>query len=123
MNKWATIAGVILIAGFCALGFVELMKSHIPYYTQVSKVRASEGKELQFMGSIVTDAVRYDSENNILRFQLRDPKGEKLDVVYEGVKPANFDTAPRAVVVGKYEGSLFAAKQLLTSCPSRYQGK
>jgi cytochrome c-type biogenesis protein CcmE len=123
MSKWATVAGVVLIAAFCALGFAELMQSHIPYVTKVEDVKAAGDKSIQFMGAIVGDTIKYDRAAHVLEFQLRDPGGARLAVRYEGVKPANFDSAPKAVVIGKYYGSGFEAQQVLTSCPSKYQGK
>ncbi len=123
MNKWATIAGIVLIAGFCALGVMELMQSHIPYVTTVPQVQSAQGKAIQFMGAIVQDSIKSDTATAQLRFQLRDASGRKLPVRYDGVKPANFDSAERAVVVGKYASQVFVAEQVLTSCPSKYKGK
>lgn len=123
MNKWATVAGVVLIAAFCVLGLVELMQSQIPYVTKVADVRAASGKQMQFMGAIVHESVKFDSERKTLAFHLSDSSGARLPVRYEGVKPANFDSAPRAVVVGQLAGAEFAAKQVMTSCPSKYKGK
>lgn len=123
MNKWATIAGVVLIAGFCALGFVELSRSHMPYVSSVSEVKAADGRQLQFAGTILHDTAKYDPATSELVVQLSDEKQDRLLVRYEGVKPANFDTAPKAVVTGTYYGKEFVAKRFLTSCPSKYQGK
>jgi cytochrome c-type biogenesis protein CcmE len=123
MNKWATIAGVVLIAGFCVLGFVELMQAQIPYVTKVADVKAASRKQLQFMGEIVQESIKFDSAQNMLDFHLRDPSGARLPVRYHGVKPANFDSAPRAVVVGEFVSPDFIAKQVMTSCPSKYKGK
>lgn len=123
MTKWATIAGVVLVAAFGVLGFVELMQSQIPYVTSVSDVKAAPGKTMQFMGAIEHNSVKFDAQDNMLAFDLRDEAGQKLSVSYHGVKPANFDSAPRAVVTGEFADSAFVAKQLMTSCPSKYQGK
>lgn len=92
-----------------------------PYMTRVSEVRASNGKPVQFIGKILSGKVRYSDSNGSLLFTLADDKGDKLKVSYKGVKPANFDTSPKALVRGKFTGGEFIADQVLIKCPSRYR--
>jgi len=44
-------------------------------------------------------------------------------VVFEGAKPNNFELADKIVVKGKFDGDHFHASQILTKCPSKYEGK
>jgi len=123
MNKWMYVLGAVLIAGFAALGVVEMIKSQTPYATTVADARAVGDKPLQFMGAIVSGKTRYDDKADELLFCLRDDKGETISVRYKGVKPANFDNADRAVVRGSYSGGEIVADQVLLKCPSKYKGK
>ncbi len=123
MNKWMYILGVVLIAGFAVLGATELMKAQTPYVTTVAEVRAVKDKPVQFIGRISHSSTRTDEKTDELMFQLVDDKGETIVVRYKGVKPANFDTADKAVVRGTYYGRDLVADQVLLKCPSKYQGK
>jgi cytochrome c-type biogenesis protein CcmE len=67
------------------------------------------------------DEGRYDMQKNLFVFHIKDENGVSVKVVYDGVKPGNFDQASHVVCVGKYENGAFHAKQLLVKCPSKYQ--
>lgn len=123
MNKWMYILGVLLIAGFAVLGATELIKAQTPYVTTVSEVRGMKDKPLQFIGTIFHASTKTDTKSDELTFRLIDEKGESIQVRYKGIKPANFDTADKAVVRGTYYGSDLVADQVLLKCPSKYQGK
>jgi cytochrome c-type biogenesis protein CcmE len=43
--------------------------------------------------------------------------------VIDGGKPNNFDIATSIVVKGKYSGDYLHATEILTKCPSKYEGK
>jgi cytochrome c-type biogenesis protein CcmE len=45
-----------------------------------------------------------------------------MQVVYDGVKPGNFEEAVQIVAIGRYQDDAFHAEQLLVKCPSKYQG-
>ena len=45
-----------------------------------------------------------------------------MPVMYEGVKPGNFEEATEIVAIGSYRDGAFHAEQLLVKCPSKYQG-
>ena len=45
-----------------------------------------------------------------------------MTVLYEGVKPGNFEEATQIVAIGSYSDGAFHANQLLVKCPSKYQG-
>jgi cytochrome c-type biogenesis protein CcmE len=56
-------------------------------------------------------------------FFLKDDSGEILRVVLDGAKPNNFDLATSVVIKGKYVDNYFHATEVLTKCPSKYEGK
>jgi cytochrome c-type biogenesis protein CcmE len=52
-----------------------------------------------------------------------DEKGNTSKVVCNGAKPNNFDIAPMVVIKGQFDGDRFHAKEILTKCPSKYEGQ
>lgn len=46
-----------------------------------------------------------------------------MRVVYKGTKPNNFEIATNVVVTGKFENGYFHATDVLTKCPSKYEGQ
>jgi len=56
-------------------------------------------------------------------FYLRDNRYEIAKVILNGGRPNNFDLAASVVVKGKYSGDYFHATEILTKCPSKYEGQ
>ena len=46
-----------------------------------------------------------------------------MKVVLDGAKPNNFEMAENVVAKGKVMDNYFHAKEVLTKCPSKYEGK
>jgi cytochrome c-type biogenesis protein CcmE len=65
----------------------------------------------------------YDTENNTFIFTMADQEGNTTKVICNGSKPNNFDVAPMLVVKGQFKGEDFHASELLTKCPSKYEGE
>ena len=123
MNKLIYVLGALLIAGFAALGMMEMINARTPYVTTVAEARSIKDRPLQFMGTILRGKTRYDEQADELVFQLSDARGETIRVRYKGIKPANFDNSERAVVRGACHANEIIADQVLVKCPSKYQGK
>ena len=64
-----------------------------------------------------------DKKNKTFSFYMVDVKGSEMKVVYDGTIPNNFETATSVVVTGKYQDGYFHAKDILTKCPSKYEGQ
>ena len=113
--------GLIAAIAFVAIGIMTLDSSKIEYGTlQTAK---STGKKMQVKGSWNKELpANYDSKNNVFTFSMKDEKGELVNVVFNGARPNNFDIAESIVVKGKYEGGTFVASDILTKCPSKYEG-
>ena len=122
------IIGAVIIVVFLAWGASSFMKTTIQY---VSIDEASQAhRTVQVMGKIDFAAVRYDQPKSRLEFAIYDPdaadmtQAKRLDVVYYGVVPGNFDQATSVVVKGKPgDDGEFVADQMLVKCPSKYQGE
>jgi cytochrome c-type biogenesis protein CcmE len=122
MNRWPYILGALIILGFGYMGVTEMMASRMPYMTKAAEVRATNGRAVQVIGTILHKDAHYDDAKGTLVFFLADDRGDALKVSYKGIKPANFDTSPKAVARGKYIDGVLVADQLLLKCPSRYRG-
>jgi cytochrome c-type biogenesis protein CcmE len=123
MNKWIYVLGVVLIAGFAALGMMQMIKTQTPYVTLVSEARAIKDRPIRFEGSIVRGKTRYEEIADQLVFQLRDTRGDTIQVRYKGVKPADFDKADRAVVRGNCYSDEIVADQIILERPSERGGR
>jgi cytochrome c-type biogenesis protein CcmE len=116
--KYVIGIGIILI--FIVFGALSFRKNLTPY-VGFNEAKSSNSS-VQIIGEVLPEETKYDLENQKFLFSLKDSKGEKMNIVFNGVKPANFEQATSIVVIGKYEGGLFLADQVLVKCPSKYQG-
>jgi len=79
--------------------------------------------KVQVAGQLVQGSSEFVEASSQLRFGLvEESTGAKMSVVYEGMKPGNFEEATQIVAIGTYRDGQFAADQLLVKCPSKYQG-
>lgn len=116
------IIGLLIAAVFLVLAILSFDESRVEY-SDISKAQES-GKTVQIIGKRLEDKKwGFDAQANLLTFSIEDEKGQITDVVYEGAPPNNFDIAPSLVIKGKFEDKKFVASQILTKCPSKYQGQ
>lgn len=122
MKKRYIIGGVIA-AAFVMLALFSFNSSSIEY-ASFDKAQQT-GKKVQVMGSWKKDIPYvYKPENNTFSFIMKDENGKEMKVVYDGSVPNNFDISPNVVVTGKYTASNeFKASEILTKCPSKYEGQ
>ncbi len=114
------IVGGVLVAAFLAYGATSFRSYLTPYVSFDEAARSS--RTVQVAGSLVPGSPQYLEQEQLLRFGLADDGGQKLTVLYKGVRPANFEDATQVVAVGAYRNGAFHAEQLLVKCPSKYQG-
>jgi cytochrome c-type biogenesis protein CcmE len=121
MNIKVAIGGSIIVLGLI-LGVVNFFDANVEYgdFALAKKTQ----KKIQVKGEWVKDRESYfDSENIQYTFYLKDDSGEILKIVLDGAKPNNFELANSVVVKGKYVNNYFHATDVLTKCPSKYEGK
>lgn len=111
------IFGGLIIVGFIVWAGVSFNKTLTPYVTiekakEMASVVQVKGKRL--------DNGTFDVSNNVFVFTMADEAGEKIEVIYDGTKPGNFEQATEIVCVGTYTDGKFHAKELLVKCPSKY---
>lgn len=125
MKNRKLIVGVIVLAGFIYMGLNAFQESLTPYVS-FAEARASEGRHVQVTGGLREDRLSWYSEDEHRAFHfymIEEETGDTLEVAFEGVKPATFEEATVIVSVGSFDGSLFQASQVLTKCPSKYEGQ
>ncbi len=111
---------------FFIWGTGAFLKTTVQYVT-IEDARHSR-QTVQVMGRIDFDRVTYDVENSRLKFGIYDAEAAdpasapRLDVIYTGVVPGNFEQATTVVLKGRSRDSIFIAEQMLVKCPSKYQG-
>ena len=120
--KTKYIIGLVAAIVFIALAIYSFDSSKIEYASFPEAIE--KGKVVQVIGSWDQSMGQsYDSENNTFTFNMIDEQGNKATVISRGSKPNNFDVAPMVVIKGKYEGDAFYASEILTKCPSKYEGQ
>ena len=118
-----TAVGVALLVAFAGFAFTTFRSTLTPYVSFSEARRAA--RVVQVAGALEKGSARFDDATSRLHFALKDEaSGTTLPVVYEGLRPANFEDAISIVAIGRYDthaGELHADK-LLVKCPSKYQG-
>lgn len=110
-----------IIVGLAAIWLFSSLDESLTPYVSFQEAMA-RGHRVQVIGSVIRDAVSYDSDGLRLLFGLEDESGERLEIIYAGSMPANFDQAEKVVCIGIYRDGAFHADELLLKCPSKYQG-
>jgi len=125
MRRTRLIIGIALVGAFVYLGLGAFSETLTPYVS-FSEARASSGKSVQVTGDLTPDRRSWYSGDEARAFHflmVEKDTGDSLHVVYEGVKPSTFDEATGIVAVGSWNGATFEARQVLTKCPSKYEGQ
>jgi cytochrome c-type biogenesis protein CcmE len=120
MKKRYLIGGAIVVV-FLIIGGLSFLNSSVEYAT-LSKAEES-GKKVQVTGKWVQEmSTHFDTEKNTFTFYMRDEENRVAKVEFAGAKPNNFDIATSVVAKGRYEDGVFRASEVLTKCPSKYEG-
>ncbi len=121
-KKLKIIVGLVIIIVFLVVGFYSFMDSKIEYVDFNNAQITS--KTVQVKGDWVKDKEsKFDPNTNTFSFYMKDENNNEMQVVLEGAKPNNFDVADAIVAKGKVENGYFHAKEVLTKCPSKYEGQ
>ena len=111
---------IVLFLGFMVYLFTQ---SNIKYENDFEKVK-SQDKIVKATGSWVKEkSYEIDRQNRIFSFYMTDTQGHEMRVVFNGTMPNNFESAKSVVVTGEYKNGCFQASNILTKCPSKYEGQ
>ena len=64
----------------------------------------------------------FDADRVKFSFYMKDDANRVAKVVLDGAKPNNFELATSVVAKGKFVNGEFHASEVLTKCPSKYEG-
>lgn len=118
MNLKIVLAAGLLVAAV-AIGLTSFKQTMTPYIG-FAEAKSASG-QVQVNGMLADKNYVMKPQDQFLRFNLKDSKGEIMPVEYHGVIPGNFDQAVSVVAIGQFEHDHFEATQLLVKCPSKYQ--
>ena len=98
----------------------DLMTPYVP----VDSAKKDAGKLVQIIGKIDPAKPDRHTEKEFF-FSIIDDKSSKIDIVYKGVKPLNFERADQIVCIGRFNSkdNIFVAEKLLVKCPSKYENQ
>lgn len=119
-NKYLFGGGIIVI--FLALMVYLFTQTNIQYESNFSSIK-NKNKTFKATGSWVREKeYEIDKAHKTFSFYMKDANGDEMKVVYAGTMPNNFESATSVVVTGKYMDGTFHATDVLTKCPSKYEG-
>jgi cytochrome c-type biogenesis protein CcmE len=120
MKPKIIIGGIVVVAGI-VLGALNFLDSNVEYADFATAEKTH--KKVQVKGEWVKDApTNFDANAVKFSFYMKDDANKVTKVVLDGAKPNNFEIATSVVAKGKYVNGEFHATELLTKCPSKYEG-
>ena len=120
MNK-RYLVGIVIIVVFIVVGFYAFVDTKVEYsnFTHAAETH----KKCQVKGSWVKEKEsRFDASTNKFTFYMKDENNTEMKVVLDGAEPNNFKMAESVVAKGKIQDGNFHATEVLTKCPSKYEG-
>ncbi len=119
--KVKIIVAAMVIVAFLVFGAVSFMDSNVEY-TDFAKAEKTS-KKVQVKGAWVKEKeTQFDAKAGQFTFYMIDDNNREVKVVLDGAKPNNFELATSVVAKGRYRDGYFHANELLTKCPSKYEG-
>lgn len=127
LDRRRFLVGGALIAVFLGYLVFYFTRATAMYYFELEEFlprrEALAGETLRLKGWVGTVTVD-DPRTNELRFELaRQDGSDPVPVAYRGIKPDMFAAGREVVVEGTYDGGTLAARQVMTSCPSKYEAQ
>ena len=114
---------IVLLVGFIAYAGFNLSENVTPYVS-IAEARAS-ANSVQVKG-LLDKNFQPIQRGDKFNFSLQDEQtGETMPVIFDGIKPDQFDEAYHIVAIGKFQSAdnSFHAKKLLIKCPSKYESQ
>jgi cytochrome c-type biogenesis protein CcmE len=120
MKAKIIIGGIVVVIGII-LGAMNFLESNVEYADFASAERTR--KKVQVKGEWVKEQPSsFDADRVKFSFYMKDDADRVARVVLDGAKPNNFELATSVVAKGKFVNGEFHASEVLTKCPSKYEG-
>ena len=128
LNQRRFIVGAVLIAAAVSYLVYAGIKTTSIYYFEMDEFvahrSAHAGEDLRVKGWVRSGSVQWNASTNALAFELARKDGtEPVPVAYNGILPDMFAEGREVVVEGRYDAPGLRAKQIMTSCPSKYEAQ
>ena len=126
LNRRRFVVGAVLIAAAVSYLVYAGIRTTSMYYFELGEFLdrrdALAGETLRVKGWVRHGSVDRNVGTNELRFELaRQDDTSGIPVSYRGIMPDMFSEGREVVVEGRYDGRALAARQIMTSCPSKYE--
>ena len=126
LNRRRFIVGAALIAAAVSYLVYAGIRTTSMYYFELGEFVARRdglvGETLRVKGWVKQGSVRWDAHTNELGFELATKDGgSPVPVAYRGIRPDMFSEGREVVVEGRYQQGGLTARQIMTSCPSKYE--
>lgn len=115
------IVGIVVIAVAIGVIFTSLQSN--ASYADFSEAIANPDTEYHVVGKLDKSApVEYDPKINAdqCSFMMIDNKGLEKKVILHKSVPQDFQKSEQIVLIGKMQGDVFYANDILMKCPSKY---
>jgi cytochrome c-type biogenesis protein CcmE len=126
LNRRRFIVGAALIAAAVSYLVYAGIRTTSMYYLELGEFVARRdglsGEMLRVKGWVRHGSIDRTVSTNELRFELAgqdDTNG--VPVSYRGIMPDMFAEGREVVVEGRFDGHGLTARQIMTSCPSKYE--
>jgi cytochrome c-type biogenesis protein CcmE len=119
--KPKVVVGLAVIVVGIVLGSVSFLESNVEYVDFATAEKSH--KKVQVKGEWIKEQdSHFDAEKAQFVFYMKDDNNRVEKVVLEGAKPNNFELATSIVAKGTFKDGYFHATDVLTKCPSKYEG-
>jgi cytochrome c-type biogenesis protein CcmE len=111
---------VVLLALIIVFGVGIFMTARTAFSSYVTFAEAElGGRPAQVKGVAVSGSLQ-TADAASFTFAVTDKAGKTLTVSHRGNVPPNLFTAEYIVVSGRFDGGVFAARNILVKCPTRF---
>jgi len=126
LNRRRFVVGAVLIAAAVSYLVYAGIRTTSMYYFELPEFLARRdglsGETLRVKGWVRHGSIDRNVGTNELRFELaRQDDTSGIPVSYRGIMPDMFSEGREVVVEGRFDGHGLAARQIMTSCPSKYE--
>jgi cytochrome c-type biogenesis protein CcmE len=119
--KAKIVVGAVVVVVGVLLAAMNFMESNVEYADFAAAEQSH--KKVQVKGEWVKEEpTQFDVQRVKFTFFMKDESNRVVKVVLDGAKPNNFEIATSVVAKGKFVGGEFHASEVLTKCPSKYEG-